>query len=281
MKIFICTNKFQKIAAKVSAYSFIKLGFKDIEILELEKNEILQQNLNSYYLRNGKKTKFVDDLQSFTLLRFLPFSLNNIENSLIIDPDVFALQNPENIIDKFLLNNKFNIACTKINNEFRSEVMFIKNSNFKWSFKELINDLFTQKIDYKELINLKSKKYFSNFEELPSIFNHHDKIENDTIFLHTSKRITQPWKEGLRVDFYNENTTKYYKLKQFIKKTLNLKYDKSSLSNYYLKHPNTIVSNKLLNLFKETLDSGFIKSDELDLAIKSNYISEKFVNKQI
>ena len=34
MKIYICTNKFQKLAAKVSAYSFAKYGFNDIEILE-------------------------------------------------------------------------------------------------------------------------------------------------------------------------------------------------------------------------------------------------------
>ena len=99
--------------------------------------------------------------------------------------------------------------------------------------------------------------------------------------MHTSKRITQPWKEGLQVDFYNENTTKYYKFKQFLKKILNLRYDKSSLSNHYIKHPNIIVSKKVLYLFKETLKSGFIKSDELESAIKSNYISEKFINKQV
>ena len=159
--------------------------------------------------------------------------------------------------------------------------MFLKNSNTDWSFEDIINDLFNHKIDYKELINLTSKKYFSNIFTLPIFFNHHDKIENDTIFLHTSKRITQPWKEGLQVDFYNENTTKYYKFKQFLKKILNLRYDKSSLSNHYIKHPNIIVSKKVLYLFKETLKSGFIKSDELESAIKSNYISEKFINKQV
>ena len=71
MKIYICTNKFQKLAAKVAAYSFSQLGYNDIEILELEKNEFLKSKINLTYLRNGKLTKFVDDLQSFTLLRFL------------------------------------------------------------------------------------------------------------------------------------------------------------------------------------------------------------------
>ena len=281
MKIFICTNKFQKLAAKVAAYSFSKLGYREIEILELEKNEFLKSKLNLTYLRNGKLTKFVDDLQSFTLLRFLPFTINNTKKCLIIDPDVFALQDPKNRINKIFDEENFQIACTKIGNNFRSEVMFLKNTNTDWSFEDIINDLFNHKIDYKELINLTSKKYFSNIFTLPIFFNHHDKIENDTIFLHTSKRITQPWKEGLQVDFYNENTTKYYKFKQFLKKILNLRYDKSSLSNHYIKHPNIIVSKKVLYLFKESLKSGFIKSDELESAIKSNYISEKFINKQV
>ena len=53
----------------MAAYSFSKLGYHEIEILELEKNEFLKSKLNLTYLRNGKLTKFVDDLQSFTLLR--------------------------------------------------------------------------------------------------------------------------------------------------------------------------------------------------------------------
>ena len=71
MKIFICTNKFQKLAAKVSAYSFAKYGFNDIEILEIENHKVLKDKLNSTYLRNGKLTKFVDDLQSLPCLDFI------------------------------------------------------------------------------------------------------------------------------------------------------------------------------------------------------------------
>ena len=34
MKIYICTNKFQKIAAMAAAFSFKKFGYDNIEILE-------------------------------------------------------------------------------------------------------------------------------------------------------------------------------------------------------------------------------------------------------
>tara|TARA_B100000686_G_scaffold124424_1_gene131766 strand:+ start:23063 stop:23905 length:843 start_codon:yes stop_codon:yes gene_type:complete len=278
MKIFICANKFQKLAAKVSAYSFAQFGFNDIEFLEIDNNEILKKKLNSTYLRNGKITKFVDDLQSFTLLRFYPFTQKNINNCLIIDPDVFAIKNPKNELENFFLKNEFKIACTKINNNFRTEVMLLKNVDYKWSFEEIINDLFNHKIDYKDLIYLTSKKYFSNIISLPIEFNHHDKIEKDTLLLHTTKRITQPWKQDLKIDFYDEKINKVYKLKQYVKKILNLNYDVNALSNNYVMHPNKNVYKVISNLFKSSLNSKFIDKNEIEEAIKNKYISSTFTN---
>ena len=93
----------------------------------------------------------------------MPFTLNNTKKCLIIDPDVFALQDPKNKINKIFDEENFEIACTKIDGKFRSEIMFLKNLNINWSFEDIINDLFNHKIDYKELINLTSKKYFQIF----------------------------------------------------------------------------------------------------------------------
>jgi hypothetical protein len=41
MKILIQANKFQRLAAEVSKYSFIKQGIKDVEIINLEDQNIL------------------------------------------------------------------------------------------------------------------------------------------------------------------------------------------------------------------------------------------------
>ena len=81
-----------------------KYGFNDIEILEIENHKVLKDNQLTY-LRNGKLTKFVDDLQSFTLLRFYPFALKNLDKCLIIDPDVFAAKIQQKI-DEFFSNNE-------------------------------------------------------------------------------------------------------------------------------------------------------------------------------
>ena len=281
MKIFICTNKFQKLAAKVSAFSFAQYGFDDIEILEIENHEILKDKLNSTYLRDGKITKFVDDLQSFTLLRFYPFTLKNLKKCLIIDPDVFAVKNPTKELDEFFSRNEFNIACTKINENFRTEVILLNNISYKWDFEEIINDLFNHKIDYKDLIYLNSKKYFSKVNRLPLEFNHHDKVDENTLLLHTTKRITQPWKEGLKIDFYDEKNNKIYKFKQQIKKLLNLNYNINAISKNYIKHPNKKVENTVLKIFKDCLNSNFIKENEIEDAIRNKYVSKYFYEKII
>lgn len=279
MKIYICTNKFQKIAAKISAFSFKKFGFENIEILELERNELLMSKLNLSYLRNKKLTKFEYDLQSFTLLRFLPFERKNLENCLIIDPDVFAVKDPTSFLKNIISNNKFDIGCTVINSLFRSEVILLKNSNFSWSFKNVIDDLFNHKIDYNDLINFKSNKYFSNFFTLPIKMNNHDTIDNDTLLLHTSKRITQPWKEGLKIDFKKKEINSKYRIKQFIKKIFGFKYNKELFSKYYIQHSNTLVSDLVIRLFKNALDDEIISDEELKNCISNNYISQEFYKK--
>ena len=281
MKIFICTNKFQKLAAKVSAFSFTQYGFNDIEILEIENHEILKDKLNLTYLRDGKITKFIDDLQSFTLLRFYPFTLKNLNKCLIIDPDVFAVKDPTNELNEFFSRNEFKIACTKINENFRTEVILLNNISYKWDFEEIINDLFNHKIDYKDLIYLNSKKYFSEVNRLPIEFNHHDKVDENTLLLHTTKRITQPWKEGLKIDFYDEKNSKIYKFKQQIKKLLNLDYNINAISKNYIKHPNKKVEYTVSKRFKDCLNSNFIKENEIEDAIRNKYVSKYFYEKII
>ena len=50
---------------------------------------------------------------------------------------------------------KIKLYCTKKNNRIKSEVMLINTENFNhWNFEKIIDDLFSFKIDYSELINL-------------------------------------------------------------------------------------------------------------------------------
>ena len=102
------------------------------------------------------------------------------------------------------------------------------NNNFKlWNFDKIIEDIFSQKIDYNKLINLdfiEEKK----IGLLGPSFNSLDQIYKDTILLHTSNRITQPWKEGLNIDF-TVSASKYIYCKNLIKKIVGLKHNEKIL----------------------------------------------------
>jgi len=113
LKIFIQSNPQQELAAKVSSFSFNKYGFKNIEIIKLKDVHQLNINFNKEYLRGGKKIFYDEkDLQSFTLLRFLPPKIYN-DFCLIIDPDVFAVKNPARVLENYLNIKNINYCVLK------------------------------------------------------------------------------------------------------------------------------------------------------------------------
>jgi len=277
MKILIQANKFQRLAAEVSKYSFIKQGIKDVEIINLEDQNILIKNFGKKYLRNGKLTTYeYNDLQSFTLLRFIPTKLSIKDFCLIVDPDIFAVTNPIPEIEK-ILDNKIDIFCTKINDQLRSEVMILNLKKNIWDFESLINDLFSQKIDYSDLINLKfiEKK---KIKIINNKFNEHDNIRTNTIFLHTSNRLTQPWKEGLKINF-KTNFSKKYIIKNYIKYIFRMKYDEKAISSKYIKHKNEQVIKFVCDLFEEAYKNKFIKVSDIKFALNNKFISKNFFNR--
>ena len=92
--------------------------------------------------------------------------------------------------------------------------MLVDCSQIRWNFKKILSDLFSLKVDYKDLMDLSFDKSLK-IKELSKSYNSHDIINHDTILLHTTNRITQPWKEGLNIDF-ERHTSQKYKFKQFI-----------------------------------------------------------------
>jgi hypothetical protein len=274
MKVLIQSNKFQKIAAEVARYSFIRQGISDVEIINLEEHDILVKNFGKKYLRNGKLTTFDNnDLQSFTLLRFIPTKLKINDYCLIVDPDIFAIKNPISEINK-ILDNKTDIYCTKINDKLRTEVMILNLKNNIWHFDSLIDDLFNKRIDYSDLMNL---KFINNkrIKIIDSKFNDHDKINENTIFLHTSNRLTQPWKEGLEINFKN-HFSKIYIIKNYIKFIIGKKYDEKIISNKFVRHPDENIIKIVKNLFEEAYKNNFININKIKFALFNKSISQKF-----
>ena len=277
MKILIQRNNRQKLASKIAAASFIKQGIpsNDILFLEFENNILLKSKIGKKYLRKGKIKIFKDDLQSFTLLRFLgPEFVKYKEKILIIDPDVFTLQNPKKITS--FLDSSSSLACTFIDGEPRTEVMLVNAEKVKWKFSEIIEKLFNLELDYNDLMNLSFDKNLK-ITKLDINYNSHDAIKEDTVFLHTSNRITQPWKEGLKVDFERHNSQKTL-FKQTIRKYLGLKYNKNLIANKYQRHPSNEVIIKFKEMYEYAIENNIINKEEIQMSIKKEFFSTNFLN---
>ena len=277
MKIYIQTNNQQRLAAKIAKASFIERGFNknNIFFLDLEENKFLKSYLNSSYIRNGIITKYKNDLQSFTLLRFFAPEMNKYKDKiLVIDPDVFACKNPESIFNN--LHDEDEICCTFYNNFPRSEVMLINANKVRWDFKQIIRSLFDQKIDYKDLMNLTFDKNIK-IKKIKNIYNSHDSINSNTVLLHTTNRITQPWKEGLKIDFEKQFSCKK-KIYNSLKKILKMSHNEEVLSKFYIKHPDKKIIITIKNFYDFAVKNKIIKSDEVKSAIKNKYFSEKFIS---
>jgi hypothetical protein len=272
MKIYIQTNSKQYLASKVSAYSFFRFGHQPI-LMNLEEIGILKNTIGKKYLRNGRCTKYKNDLQSFTLLRFYAPELNNYEDKiLVIDPDIFALKDPKELINE--LSPEYDLCCTFANNLARSEIMLIDAKKVKWNFQNLIYKLFNFQLDYTELMSLRFDDQI-RIKRIENRYNEHDKILDETILLHTTNRITQPWKEGLNIDFEYYNNEKFFFLKNILKKAFGLNYNQNYFQKEYIKHPDDKVILTIKNLFNEAKDNKYINKEEIDWAIKNGFISSK------
>ena len=275
MNVYIQTNSKQFLASKVSAYSFVRFGH-NVKLMNFEESEILKKYLGKKYVKNGKLKTYENDLQSFTPLRFLAPTLNNNKDLiLVIDPDIFAINDPKIILDN--VNDDYDLYCTSYNQILRSEMMLINAKKIQWNFEKIIKELFEFKIDYKDLMSL-SFDTSLKIKIIENKFNSHDKITNDTILLHTTNRLTQPWKEGLLIDFDAGNKTILNYLKNITKKKLGIKYDKNIIESKYQKHPNNIVINKIKEIFLEAKKNNFITDQEIQFAIKNKSISKEIFN---
>jgi hypothetical protein len=85
------------IGALVAQYSIRRNSARaaefDVRIIHTEDHAFLRAREGQYYLRGGRQRQWLmDDLQSFTPLRFMPPELMGYEGrAIVIDPDVFAV----------------------------------------------------------------------------------------------------------------------------------------------------------------------------------------------
>jgi hypothetical protein len=95
--VFIHTNHRQWIGALVSAYSMRRNSAHgddfEVEFIHTKDHPFLREKEGKEFLRGGTSRVWqMEDLQSFTPLRFMPPQLMGYQGrAVVVDPDVFAV----------------------------------------------------------------------------------------------------------------------------------------------------------------------------------------------
>ncbi|MEK7194221.1 MAG: glycosyltransferase [Patescibacteria group bacterium] len=269
-KIFIHTNDKQGLGALLAKFAIEKHLPKDslikIEILNVDDLQEFKNFAGKRYLRGGREISYdPNDLQSFTLSRFMPPEKMKYEGrSIVIDPDIFAIGDISPLMNMDLQGKPL-AACRK-KDAWDTSVMVMDNSKLKhWKIKDFLSALEKKQTDYIDIMSL---KFEPEIKELSRDWNSLDKLDKDTHMLHTTNRLTQPWKTGLQIDFTINPLPKIFGIipREPIHKLLG-KYP-----THYLPHPNKNVEQFFIDLIKESYQAGAITMKEITKAVENKNV---------
>ncbi|HET6598480.1 MAG TPA: hypothetical protein VFG60_00845 [Burkholderiaceae bacterium] len=272
--VFVHTNDQQMLGALLAAHSFRRSSAHadrfDVKLLRLEQTPHLHDREGRTYLRMGKRATWHNaDLQSFSpLRRMVPQLMGWQGRALVTDPDVFSVGG-----DVWeLLSGELQTKALLVRNlpesqgggagRWATSVMVMDCSRLAhWRWDDEIDAMFAGKLDYKRWIQLADEDP-QHIGELPEVWNSLDKLQPETRLLHTTERLTQPWKTGLPVDFNLNFQGAGGKLRRWLR-------DRGLLGaqRRYQPHPDPNQEHFFFELLKDGLEQGVVSEAFLRHAI--------------
>ncbi len=267
--VFVHTNHRQMVGALVSQYSIQRNSAHndafDVRIIDTKDHPFLQAKEGQLYLRDGLKREWLmDDLQSFTPLRFMPPELMNYAGrAVVIDPDVFAVGDVWELLSRDMGGKAIMCRGRSGSKEFASSVMLLDCAKLThWRVEEQFNEMFEFRRDYMEWICLKLEPR-ETIGPLEPEWNDFDRLTDKTKLLHNTKRWTQPWKTGLQVDFTPSTKTQSFRPLGWYRRARQALFGRYALLGRYKRHPDPNQERFFFGLLRECLEKGIISEDML------------------
>lgn len=281
--VFIQTNHKQYTGAIVAKHALRRYSQHndkfDVEIIDKRDYKYFDDREGQIYLRDGVKRVWLnDDLQSFTLTRFMPPELMNFEGrSVVIDPDVFAAVDIWELFSRDMQGHA--VMCrsrsgTKglIDKCMATSMMLLDNSKLRhWEVEKRFNMMFDFTFDYMDWICLKVEPEGS-VGLLENEWNDFDKFTVNTKMLHTTRRRTQPWKTGLPVDFRIAERFRLFPPAAWLMKARRHLFGEYGLMGKYRQHPDINQEIFFFALLKECLDAGEVTEQFIKDEMKQNHV---------
>ena len=281
--VFIQTNHKQITGAIVAQHALRRYSTHndqfDVRIIEEKDYPYFDAREGQMYLRDGVKRVWLnDDLQSFTLTRFMPPELMGFQGrAVVIDPDVFACADVWELFSRDMQGKA--VMCrprsgTKgmIDKCLATSVMLLDCAKLRhWKVEERFNQMFDFTFDYMDWICLKSEPpgTVGLFE---NEWNDFDKFTPATKMLHTTRRRTQPWKTGLPVDFRIAERFRLFPPAAWLMKARRHLFGEYGLMGHYRQHPDINQQHFFFGLLKECLDNGMVTESFLREEMRLNHV---------
>ncbi len=272
--VFIHTNHKQMLGALVSRYSLQKKSAHadkfDVKLIEVKNYPCMLQHEGQRYLRDGDMRPWLnEDLQSFTPLRFAPPELMNYQGrAVIIDPDVFAIGDIWELLNRDMAGSA--IVCRPKSGRkgrkgaYASSVMLLDCAQLKhWQFERDFTEMFEPvKRDYMDWVSLKREDP-ATIGLLESEWNDFDNLTDNTRLLHNTKRKTQPWKTGLKIDYRMADTFQLFPPRHWLRRGRRALFGDYKFAGTYAAHPDPRQEAFFFGLVRDGLKDGAFTEDQL------------------
>ena len=281
--VFIHTNHRQDLGAQVSAYSLRRNSARpeafDVRILHTRDQAFLQEREGQAFLRDGGRSVWrMEDLQSFTPLRFMPPEVMGWQGrALVIDPDIFAVGDVWELLSRDMqgkailcrARSRKNVLAGKL----ASSVMLLDCGQLRhWRCAEQFAELFSFERDYMDWITLRHEPRES-LGLLEPAWNDFDHLGPETRLLHNTKRRTQPWKTGLPIDFTPaRKRVRPSKPSTWLRPLTGRILGDPHAGGRYLSHPDPAQERFFFGLLKECVERGLIQEARLREEMRQNHL---------
>jgi len=280
--VFIHTNHKQMVGALVSRYSLTRNSANaerfDVKLIDTADHEFLKRRDGQVYLRDGAERVWsFDDLQSFTPLRFMPPELMGYEGrAVVIDPDIFAAGDIWELLARDMKGAA--ILCrprsgykAKLGHLATSVMLLDCAKLTHWRCAEQFDEMFAFERDYMDWIGLRlePRETIALFE---NEWNDFDRLTPETKLLHNTKRRTQPWKTGLRVDYFPPEKPGGSAVLGWAYRMRRQLFGTYAFMGRYRAHPDENQERFFFGLLRECLDQGIVTEDMLRAEMRRNHV---------
>ena len=215
----------------------------------------------------------MDDLQSFTPLRFMPPELMGYAGrAIVIDPDVFAVGDVNELLARDMAGKALMCRTRKGPKGLASSVMLLDCAKLRrWRCAAQFDELFEFKRDYMDWISLKLEPR-ETIELFEPEWNDFDRLTPETRLLHNTKRWNQPWKTGLPVDFHPAANTPLSRMLAWFRTVPQTVLGRYALLGHYRRHWDPNQERFFFGLLRECLEQGVVSEQMLREEMARNHV---------